>query len=424
MCGAPSAGYAADMRYRLRWGARTADSVLAVTLGAVMVSLTLLAGTGVTVRPLGYALLAAGALALAVRRLAPQSVTAVTTGCVLCYPLGMSPATIATFPLAAIGAFPALIAVYTAARAGRRRAAVTAGLVLAAGVLATGVLDHGGQPARQVIQSGLSLTGWLIAAEVFGEVTRQHAILLRQAEQRASEAERTREETARRRATDERLRIARDLHDTLTHTISVIKVHAGVAVHLARNRGEDVPDALLAIQDASREAMRELRDTLEVLREPDGPQAPDRLSRLPDLLGTVNATGVTATLAVSGQPRALPAETGQAAYRIVQEALTNVSRHAGQAAATVRVGYGATELTLQVDDDGQAKPGAPVVPGTGLTGMRERVTALGGELSAGPRPAGGFRVLARIPLAVSEPAGANEPAGTSGGNGARAAEAP
>lgn len=388
------------MRYRLRVGARTADGVLAVTLGAFMVSMALLAGTGVTVRPLGYALLLAGALAIAARRRAPRAVAAVTTVCMLCYPLGMSPGTATTFPLAAVGAFPALIAVYTAANAGHRRMALAAGLVLAVGVFGISIMDHGGQPVRQVIQSGLSLTGWLIAAGVSGQVARQHAALLRQAEQRAVEAERTREETALRRAGEERLRIARDLHDSLTHTISIIKIHAGVAVHLARNRGEDVPDALLAIQDASREAMRELRATLEVLRRPDDPQAPDQLSRLPDLLDTVNTTGVKTTLVVSGQRRALPAEVGQAAYRIIQEALTNITRHAGEASATVQVGYGTTELTLRVDDDGQARPGEPVVPGAGLTGMRERVAALGGELSAGPRPTGGFSVLATIPVPV------------------------
>jgi signal transduction histidine kinase len=396
------------MRYRLRWGTRTADSVPAVALGAFMASMALLAGTGVTIRPLGYGLLLAGALAVAARRRAPRAVAAVTTACMLCYPLGMSAGTVTTFPLAAIGAFPALIAVYTAANAGYRRVAVTAGLLLASGVFGISILDHGGEPARQAIQSGLSLTGWLIAAGVFGEVTRQHAALLRQAEQRAAEAERTREETALRRAGEERLRIARDLHDSLTHTISVIKVHASVAVHLARNRGEDVPDALLAIQDASREAVRELRSTLEVLRQPDDRKAPDQLARLPDLLDTVNSTGMQTTLVVSGQRRALPAEAGQAAYRIVQEALTNVTRHAGKASATVRVGYGTEELTLQVDDDGQARPGMPVVPGTGLTGMRERVTALGGELSAGPRPTGGFSVLATIPLAVKEADGTRD----------------
>jgi signal transduction histidine kinase len=289
-----------------------ADSVLAVTLGVFMASMALLAGTGVTVRPLGYALLLAGALTLGARHRVPQAVLAVTTVCVLCYPLGMSAGTVTTFPLAVIGAFPALIAVYTVANAGRRRSAVTAGLLLAFGVFGISVLDHGGEPVRQIVQSCLSLTGWLVAAGVFGEVTRQHAVLLRQAEQRAAEAERTREETAIRRAGEERLRIARDLHDSLTRMISVIKVHAGVAVHLARKRGEDVPDALLTIQDASREAMRELRATLEVLRQPDDWQAPDQLGQLPDLLDMVSSTGVKTTLVVSGQRRALPAEVGQA----------------------------------------------------------------------------------------------------------------
>ncbi|HEU5419802.1 MAG TPA: sensor histidine kinase [Streptosporangiaceae bacterium] len=388
------------MRFRLRWSVRTADWVLAVTLGVLMVSMALLAGAGVTVRPLGYALLLAGALALAARHRAPVTVLAVTTGCVLCYPLGMSAGTVTTFPLAAIGAFPALIAVYTAARAGWRWPAVAAGLLLVLGVFGISLLDHGGE-LRQVVQSCLSLAGWLVAAGAYGVVTRQHGVLLRQAEQRAAEAERTQEETAIRRAGEERLRIARDLHDSLTHTISVIKVHAGVAVHLARKRGEDVPDALLAIQDASRTAMRELRATLDVLRQP-GDRQPDALGQLPGLLDMVSSVGVKATLLVSGQRRALPAEVGQAAYRIVQEALTNVTRHAGKASATVRVSYGPAELTVQIDDDGLARPGVPAVPGTGLTGMRERVTALGGELSAGPRAAGGFSVLARLPLAVRE----------------------
>src|ERR1700756_1018599 len=163
------------MNYRLRWGARMADSVLAVALGAFMVTVALLAGTAVMVRPLGYGLLLAGGLTIAARRRAPRAVTAVTTVCVLCYPLGMSAGTVTTFPLAAVGAFPALIAVCMAANAGHRRVAVTAGLLLAAGVSCISILDHGGEPTRQVIQSGLSLTGWLIAAGVFGEVTRQHA---------------------------------------------------------------------------------------------------------------------------------------------------------------------------------------------------------------------------------------------------------
>jgi signal transduction histidine kinase len=177
-----------------------------------------------------------------------------------------------------------------------------------------------------------------------------------------------------------------------------------VAVHLARKRGEEVPAALLAIQEASGDAMRELRATLEVLRDSDGPDGPDdrpadsRLDRLDDLVERARSTGLPTTVTISGVRHELPAEVDRAAYRIVQEALTNVSRHAGGAAAAVRIGYGGAELVVQVDDDGLASRDTPPVPGVGLLGMRERVTALGGRLSAEPRPEGGFTVRAELPL--------------------------
>jgi signal transduction histidine kinase len=246
------------------------------------------------------------------------------------------------------------------------------------------------------------LLGWFLASGVTATVTRQRQAYLEQVEQRAVEAERTREEVARRRAGEERLRIARELHDSLTHSISVIKVQAGVAVHLARKRGEDVPGALLAIQEASGDAMRELRATLEVLRDTDDPDGSgpqdSRLDRLDDLVERARSTGLAATVTISGVRHELPPEVDRAAYRIVQEALTNVSRHAGGAAASVRVDFGGDELVVQVDDDGLASRDAPPVPGVGLLGMRERVTALGGRLRAEPRPEGGFTVRAELPL--------------------------
>ena len=227
---------------------------------------------------------------------------------------------------------------------------------------------------------------------------------LRAAEQRAEEAERTRDEAARRRAMEERLRIARELHDSLTHSISVIQVQAGVAVHLARKRGEDAPPALLAIQEAGADAVRELRATLDVLREEhsDG----SGLSQLESLVARARAAGLPVTVTVTGAQRPLAAEADQAAYRIVQEALTNVSRHAGDACATVHLHYTAETLSIQVDNDG---PGAVTAAGTrssgrglGLVGMRERVSALGGRLQAGPQDGGGFRVRAELP--AREPA--------------------
>jgi signal transduction histidine kinase len=204
--------------------------------------------------------------------------------------------------------------------------------------------------------------------------------------------------TGLRHAGEERNRIARELHDSLTHNISLIKVQAGVAVHLARQRGEPVPESLLAIEEASAEAMRELRATLHLLRDPHGERVTGGLDGLPDLVERTRAAGLPATVTVTGSRRALPGEVDHTAYRVVQEALTNVSRHAGEASALVRVAYRPDRLTVRVDDDGRGGSSAPVSPGIGLTGMRERVTALGGRLHAGPRQGGGFTVEADLPL--------------------------
>ena len=223
---------------------------------------------------------------------------------------------------------------------------------------------------------------------------------LREVEQRAEEAERTRDEAARRRAMEERLRIARELHDSLTHSISVIQVQAGVAVHLARKRGEDVPPALLAIQEAGADAVRELRATLSVLRSDEDCDG-SGLSQLDSLVARARAAGLPVTVTVTGAQRPLPAEADQAAYRIVQEALTNVSRHAGAASASVHLHYGPGTLSVQVADDGKGTvpdTGArPSGPGLGLVGMRERVSALGGRLQAGSQDGGGFQVRAELP---------------------------
>jgi signal transduction histidine kinase len=238
--------------------------------------------------------------------------------------------------------------------------------------------------------------GWVISAGVMVVTFRIWQLHLREVEQRADEAERTRDEAAQRRAMEERLRIARELHDSLTHSISVIRVQAGVAVHLARKRGEEVPPALLAIQEAGADATRELRTTLSVLRsEEDGD--PSNLGQLDSLVARARSAGLPVTVTVTGAERALPPDVDQAAYRIVQEALTNVGRHAGPACASVHLHYTPDALAVQVDDDGTGTASRSAGPGLGLIGMRERVTALGGLLHAAPRDGGGFRVRAEFP---------------------------
>ena len=250
--------------------------------------------------------------------------------------------------------------------------------------------------------------GWLISAGVMAVTFGMWQLHLREVEQRAEEAVRTKDEAARRRAVEERLRIARELHDSLTHSISVIQVQAGVAVHLARKRGEEVPPALLAIQEAGADASRELRATLQVLRSAEDGDS-SGLCQLDSLVARARTAGLPVTVTVTGAERPLPPDVDQAAYRIVQEALTNVSRHAGSAgagdgvSASVRLWYTPDTLTVQVDDDGKgdgARPAGarPAGPGLGLIGMRERVSALGGRLHAGPRDGGGFQVRAELPV--------------------------
>jgi len=331
---------------------------------------------------LGYVLLAAGGLALAWRRRAPVPVLAVTGLCAVGYQaVGFD-----------VPAVAYLFAVYSAMRAGHRIITVAASVtMLLALPLAALASPHDWPAGEAFVQArGALELAWLIAAGAAGEA-------LRQAERRADEAERTREETARRRANEERLHIARELHDSLTHQISIIKVQAEVAVHLARKRGEPVPEALLAIREAGREATRELRATLEALRD-DGKTPPHGLDHVPDLVERARATGLDATLTVEGQPHDVPAAVDRTAYRIVQESLTNIARHAAAATASVRIDYRPDALAIRVDDDGKATPAATPTPGVGLLGMRERVTALGGSLRAEPRGEGGFTVQAELPV--------------------------
>ncbi|WP_410590945.1 sensor histidine kinase [Amycolatopsis sp. lyj-23] len=364
--------------------AQVVDGVIAAGVAAALVVAGLSgAHRSAGLDVLGYAALAAGGLVLAARRRAPVAVLAATAVCALAYQAAGFEVPVVAY----------LFAVYAAVRAGHRVAAIVASVLMLAGIplalLASGVPGAGAAftQARDVLQ-----LAWLIAAGAAGEA-------LRQAERRADEAERTREETARRRADEERLHIARELHDSLTHQISVIKVQAEVAVHLARKRGEDVPEALLAIRDAGRDAARELRATLEALRD-DDKNPPHGLEDVPGLVDRARSGGLDARLTIEGRCDDVPAAVGRTAYRIVQESLTNVVRHAAAASASVRIDHRPGTLVVRVDDDGETTVDS--APGVGLTGMRERVTALGGRLHAGPRREGGFSVRAELP--VDDPA--------------------
>jgi signal transduction histidine kinase len=195
--------------------------------------------------------------------------------------------------------------------------------------------------------------------------------------------------------------MAHDLHDVLAHSLSLINVQAGVALHLIDERPEQARTALAAIKEASREALQEVRATLGALRggEDAAERGPGpRLERIGELAESASLGGLRVSVTVEGTRRPLPLGVDQAAYRIVQEALTNVRRHAGAAAATVRLDYGEREILLTVEDDGRGEDGAGNGGGSGIEGMRARAAALGGTLDAGPRAEGGFRVRARLPV--------------------------
>ncbi len=215
---------------------------------------------------------------------------------------------------------------------------------------------------------------------------------------------RSRQDEGRRGTTEERLQIARDLHDVVSHGFATISVQAGVALHVLQERPEQVTEALHAIRSASTEALSELRAILDMLREGESgrPSSVTGLGRVDVLIETTNAAGVTTSLRVVGSPRQLPVAVDETAYRIIQESLTNVMRHAAATSASVTVVYDRERLIVEIENDELLEPIAVSSrsegTGNGILGMRERAREIGGELEAGPLPGGGFRVCARLPV--------------------------
>jgi signal transduction histidine kinase len=262
------------------------------------------------------------------------------------------------------------------------------------GVLVVAVLTRfvaHGSVNWQGIGGLLAWTGIVVALGELARVRRDRAISYRQAAQ----------ERRRRQAGEERLRIAQELHDVVAHHMSLINVQAGVALHLADRRPETVEPALQAIKDASKEALGELRSLIDLLRDDDNPapRAPTpTLAAVDDIVERSAHAGLVVTKLVEGQQRPLPAAVELAAYRIVQEAITNVVRHAHASRAEVVIGYAADTLTVRVDDDGLGGVRAGRLDaGNGLRGMHERAAALGGALQVTASPLGGLRVEAALP---------------------------
>jgi signal transduction histidine kinase len=292
-----------------------------------------------------------------------------------------------------------LVALYTLAEAkDRRRSLLVAGLV----VFAIGAFHTLGRPARWLGPENLALAALGGLAVAAGEASRNRRAYLAEVLLRAADAERDREAQSHRRITEERLRIARDLHDSVGHHLALINVQAGVARHVMTDQPAPVRETFDQIRRGSRAALDELRDTVGLLRQPGDVSMPVEptvgLAALDDLLVSFASSGLRITERRDGDVRALPWATDLAAYRVIQESLTNVCKHAGTAEVTLRMSYRRDVLTIVVDNDGP--PGAAEAPAAGahgIVGMRERVAALGGTLRAGPRPTGGYRVTATLP---------------------------
>src|SRR5215204_4467172 len=381
------------------WAFDSALALVAASLPmAFFASMPVPSGVPVGVVALGYALVLLHTLPLVARRRFPGAVLA------LCVASGLAFAALFMPPFFLGPAL--LVAVYSVAAYGSRWVSL-AGLAVAELGLAAVQLT----PGRLERSAFLLFMGIIAVAWMLGHFVGDRQVYAAQLEERTAELEQAREELARRAVVEERLRLARELHDVVAHAMSVIAVQSGVGAHVAASRPQEVGKALAAIETTSRAALTELRRLLGVLRQDSDPQASltpvPGLANLDRLLTEVGKAGLAVRVRVEGTPLPLPAGVDLSAYRIVQEALTNVVKHAGPAHAQVTIGYRDQYVTVEVTDDGQGAvtsgSDGQAGSGHGLIGMRERVAAFGGELEVGPRPGGGFRVAARLPLAVEQP---------------------
>jgi signal transduction histidine kinase len=245
--------------------------------------------------------------------------------------------------------------------------------------------------------------GGMVMAAALGESVRSRRVIAEEAIARADRAERGREAEARRRVDAERLRIARDVHDTVAHALAVINVHAGVTAHLLDTRPDHVRGTLATIEQTSADALRELRATLGVLRDHESRTPEPGLDQLDRLAELGRDAGLDVLVEVDGAVRPLPGTVDHAAYRIIQESLTNTIRHAGPARVTIHVAYDDQTLHLAISDDGPG-PADGEAPGRGVLGMHERAALLGGRITAGPGPAGGYQVSVDLPTPADLPA--------------------
>ncbi|MFK0021221.1 sensor histidine kinase [Streptomyces sp. NPDC090798] len=283
---------------------------------------------------------------------------------------------------------PLIVALFSLAARTRRRVANTFACASIALLVVTGMLD--GPAGEPLLFRLLGPTAWLLLPTALGTASRLYRAYL--------------EEEARRRVSDERIRIARDLHDVVAHHLVLTKLQAGAVVRLVHARPAEAEQVATELTDTAAAALSELKATVGLLRRADDTEQPIEptpgVAQLTELTASFQSAGLAVTVATEGEPRPLPAGADLSAYRIVQEALTNVTKHATTRSAEVRLAYSEDHLCITVTNDGSATSVNSPFPrgGYGIIGMRERARSVGGELRAGPRDQGGFEVVTQLPL--------------------------
>ncbi|WLW50579.1 sensor histidine kinase [Streptomyces sp. YU58] len=390
---------------------RAADAALAAALFACSLpgSLITLPGDDPQIAwwP-GVLLTGVACAALLWRRDRPRGTAAVTIACAIAVSaLG--------YVLTALLLGPLMVALYWLAVRTDRRTANTFAFSTIALLVGTGLIT--GPDDEPLVLKVLGPTAWLLLPTALGTVVRLRGDYLEAVRARAEHAERTREEEARRRVTEERMRIARDLHDVVAHHLLLANLQAGAVARMLPARPEEAGRIVADLSGTTSSALRELKSTVGLLRHhadntatpPGGEAVPgsDRpptptpgLAELPELAASFRHAGLTVTLVVEGEPGPVAAGVALTAYRIAQEALTNVTKHAGSRSAEVRLVHTSDGLVLTITDDAPPRPAGPSAPsgGYGLIGMRERVRSVGGRIRMGHRPEGGFEVVAELPV--------------------------
>jgi signal transduction histidine kinase len=347
----------------------------------------------------GYLLTGTACAALAAARSRPRGTAAVTIACAIALAgLGYTLSPLLLAPVMAALFFTAL---RTSPKTAYAYAVTAITILVCTAVIAT--------PGREpLVMEIVGTAAWLLLPVPLGITSRLRTAYTEAAHVRAEYAERTREEEARHRVAAERMRIARELHDVIAHHLALANAQTGTVIHLmgtepdsARKMAGDLNGTIVA-------ALEELKSTVGLLRQADDPESPlepaPGLAQLPALAGSFGSAGLTVTITTDGEPRPLPPGTDLTAYRIIQEALTNVTKHAATSHAQVRLAYAGDRLGITVTNDSSGPPPAnAAAPGYGLTGMHERALSAGGWLRAGHHPADGFEVVTELPLPPARP---------------------